>query len=547
MTAPSTTASVARGGNLAVTWAPDAAVAAPAQFGVWLVKGGVWSLAAVYDADGSASYTRQVPVSVPVDTGYQVYVYYRASSGDAWSVGGLAAGTLDVTGGVFSSIAVTAPSTTASVARGGNLTVSWAPDAPVAAPAQFGVWLVKGGVWSLAAVYDADNGASYTRQVPVSVPVDTGYQVYVYYRATSGDAWSVGGLAAGTLDVTGGVFSSIAVSAPATTASVARGGNLTVSWAPDAPVAAPAQFGVWLVKGGVWSLAAVYDADNGASYTRQVPVSVPVDTGYQVYVYYRATSGDAWSVGGLAAGTLDVTGGVFSSIAVTAPATTASVARGGNLTVSWAPDAPVAAPAQFSVWLVKGGVWSLAAVYDADNGASYTRQVPVSVPVDTGYQVYVYYRATQRRRLERRRPRRRHARRDGRRLQLDRRHRPVHHGQRRPGRQPHGQLGARRGRRRPGPVRRLAGQGRRLVAGRRLRRRQLRQLHAPGAGQRAGGHRLPGLRLLPRQQRRRLERRRPRRRHARRDALSCWRKGGRAPTGLAHPFAAGQNRRRHVL
>ena len=394
VSAPDAPASVARGGELAVSWAPDAAVPAPAQFGVWLVKGGVWSLAAVYDADGSADYTRQVPVNVPVDTGYQVYVYYRASSGDAWSVGGLAAGTLDVTGGVFSSIAVSAPSTTASVARGGELAVSWAPDAPVAAPAQFGVWLVKGGVWSLAAVYDADNGASYTRQVPVNVPVGDGYQVYVYYRADSGAAWSVGGLAAGTLDVTGGVFSSIAVTAPSTTASVARGGDLTVSWAPDAPVAAPAQFGVWLVKGGVWSLAAVYDADNSASYTRQVPVSVPVGDGYQVYVYYRASSGDAWSVGGLAAGTLDVTAGsVFESIDVTAPTGSTIRVQGGNLAVSWAPDAPVAAPAQFGVWLVRAGIWSLAAVYDADGSAAYVRSVALNVPVADGYQVYVYYRA----------------------------------------------------------------------------------------------------------------------------------------------------------
>ena len=105
--------------------------------------------------------------------------------------------------GVFSAIDVTAPSAPASVARGANLAVTWAPDVAVAAPAQFSVWLVKGGVWNQAGVYDADNSASYTRQVPVNVPVGSGYQVYVYYRASSGDAWSVGGLAAGAVEVTG--------------------------------------------------------------------------------------------------------------------------------------------------------------------------------------------------------------------------------------------------------------------------------------------------------------------------------------------------------
>ena len=34
---------------------------------------------------------------MPVANGYSLYVYYRASSGAAWSVYGLAAGTVNVT------------------------------------------------------------------------------------------------------------------------------------------------------------------------------------------------------------------------------------------------------------------------------------------------------------------------------------------------------------------------------------------------------------------------------------------------------------------
>ena len=396
VTAPDAPTSVAQGADLTVSWAPNVAVDAPGQFGVWLVKGGVWSLAAVYDADNGSDYTRQVAANVPVGTDYQVYVYYRADSGAAWSVGGLAAGAVEVTASTsFSSIAVTAPDAPTSVAQGADLTVSWAPNVAVDAPGQFGVWLVKGGVWSLAAVYDADNGSDYTRQVAANVPVGTDYQVYVYYRADSGAAWSVGGLAAGAVEVTASTsFSSIAVTAPDAPTSVAQGADLTVSWAPNVAVDAPGQFGVWLVKGGVWSLAAVYDADNGSDYTRQVAANVPVGTDYQVYVYYRADSGAAWSVGGLAAGAVEVTASTsFSSIAVTAPDAPTSVAQGADLTVNWAPNVAVDAPGQFGVWLVKGGVWSLAAVYDADNGSDYTRQVAANVPVGTDYQVYVYYRA----------------------------------------------------------------------------------------------------------------------------------------------------------
>ncbi len=36
----------------------------------------------------------------------------------------------------------------------------------------------------------------------LNVPVDTGYRIYVYYRATSGDPWGIYGMGPGTVDVT---------------------------------------------------------------------------------------------------------------------------------------------------------------------------------------------------------------------------------------------------------------------------------------------------------------------------------------------------------
>ena len=98
---------------------------------------------------------------------------------------------------------------------------------------------------------------------------------------------------------------------------------------------APVQFSVWLVgtppatAGG----GNVYDADGSPDYARHVTVDVPVGTSYHVYVYYRATSGDPWSVYGIAPGTVNV----VQAITVTSPATATDVARGTDLTVAWTP------------------------------------------------------------------------------------------------------------------------------------------------------------------------------------------------------------------
>ena len=394
VSAPSTPTGVARGANLSVTWAPNAAVNAPAQFSVWLVSGGgTWTQVGLFDADNSATYTRNVAADVPVADGYSLYVYCRASSGAAWSVYGLAAGTVNVTAPTtFTSINVTAPSTPTGVAKGANLSVSWAPNVAVPAPAQFSVWLVKGGTWTQVGLFDANNGASYTRSVAADVPVANGYSLYVYYRASSGAAWSVYGLAEGTVNVTAPpvVFNAIDVSVPA---SVAQGADLTVTWAPNLPVDLPAQFSVWLVKGGIWTQLGLFDANGGPSYARQVAADVPVGSGYQVYVYYRASSGAPWTVYGLAPGTVEVTASsVFKSISVSVPS---SVAQGADLTVGWAPNVPVAAPAQFSVWLVSsGGIWTQVGLFDADGGPDYAPNVAADVPVDSGYSLYVYYRAS---------------------------------------------------------------------------------------------------------------------------------------------------------
>ena len=70
--------------------------------------------------------------------------------------------------------------------------------------------------------------------------------------------------------------------------------------------------------GNSWYGGKIVSATGAASYSDSVNLDVPVDTGYKIFVYYRATSGDPWGIYGYAPGTVNVTAG-FSAISVTAP------------------------------------------------------------------------------------------------------------------------------------------------------------------------------------------------------------------------------------
>ena len=71
----------------------------------------VGKIHAAADTVGPNSYADCVALNVPVDTGYRVFVYYRATSGDPWGLYGMSPGTVDVTAG-FTAITVTAPTGT---------------------------------------------------------------------------------------------------------------------------------------------------------------------------------------------------------------------------------------------------------------------------------------------------------------------------------------------------------------------------------------------------------------------------------------------------
>ena len=328
---------------------------------------------------------------MPVDTGYKIYVYYRATSGDPWGIYGSASGTVNVTAG-FSSISVTAPTGTTTKAQGAAQPVSWAPNQAVGS-GQFSIWVVStANGWYVGKIVSATGAASYSDSVDLNVPGDTGYKIYVYYRATSGDPWGIYGSASGTVNVTAG-FSSISVTAPTGTTSKAQGAAQAVSWTPNTAVAS-GQFSIWVVStANGWYVGKIVVATGAASYSDSVDLNVPGDTGYKIYVYYRATSGDPWGIYGSASGTVNVTA-AFSSISVTAPTGTTSQAQGSSLPVSWTPNTAVAS-GQFSIWVVStANGWYVGKIVAADLKASYVDSVDLNVPVDSGYRVFVYYRAT---------------------------------------------------------------------------------------------------------------------------------------------------------
>jgi hypothetical protein len=110
-------------------------------------------------------------------------------------------GAVNVTG-PFSAISVTAPTGTTSQAQGTSLPVTWTTNANVTS-GEFSLWVVSSTYsgWYVGKIHAADGSASYSDSVTLSVPADSGYRVFVYYRATPADPWSIYGMSTGTVDV----------------------------------------------------------------------------------------------------------------------------------------------------------------------------------------------------------------------------------------------------------------------------------------------------------------------------------------------------------
>ena len=129
-------------------------------------------------------------------------------------------------------------------------------------------------------------------------------------------------------DVRGGSHS-ITVTAPTGASSQAQGSALPVTWTTNVTGGHRPVQHLGGQPGGGWFQGKIVAANGSAGYADSVTLNVPADTGYQIYVYYRATTGDPWGIYGLAPGTVDVTAPrVISAISVTAPTGASSQAQG---------------------------------------------------------------------------------------------------------------------------------------------------------------------------------------------------------------------------
>ncbi len=309
VTAPTGTTSQPQNSALPVTWTTNSAVAS-GQFSIWVVSpANGWYVGKIVPANGTNNYPNEsVNLDVPAGTGYRIFVYYRTSSADPWSIYGIASGTVDVTA-VLNTISVTAPTGTQTLAQGSGLSVSWTTNVPVSAPGEFSMWVVsQSNGWYMGTIVPADGTNSYpNKTVNLNVPAGTGYRIFVYYRASSADPWGVYGMAPGTVDVTAG-FTTISVTSPTGVVSQAQGSALQVSWTTNAPVSAPGEFSMWVVsQSNGWYMGTIVPADGTNSYpNKSVNLNVPIGVGYRIYVYYRAISTDPWGIYGLAPGTVTV-------------------------------------------------------------------------------------------------------------------------------------------------------------------------------------------------------------------------------------------------
>ena len=204
---------------------------------------------------------------------------------------------------------LTAPTGTGSYAQGSPVTVSWQATAPVVS-GEFGVFAVStGGVYYGGFVVGANGTANYSFNLPLAVPVGTGYTAAVGFRAIPGSGpWLVWRYSTGAFDVTAPIPPlSVTVTAPTGTGTYTAPAPVTVQWTPNTPVAS-GEFGIFAVStGGVYYGGWLVPATGLPNYTFNLPLAVPPGSGYTAAVLYRPTIGTgAWVIFSYSTGTFTV-------------------------------------------------------------------------------------------------------------------------------------------------------------------------------------------------------------------------------------------------
>ena len=231
---------------------------------------------------------------------YTARVYYAdkvANKATAYPVSG------QFTVGGVTSIAVTSPTAGSTYAPGAALPVHWTPDF-AASSGQFSIWVVSSqSEFYGGDIVAADGSVSYTGNPTLTAPVGTGYSVRVYYRSTPAASWTLYGQSAGTFTISAG-FTAITVTAPTGTSSKTQGASLPVTWTTDHAVAS-GEFGIWVVdhrRGWYGGKIVGRDRRQPSYDDERQPRTCRSASGYTIFVYYRATSGEPWGIYGLRAG-----------------------------------------------------------------------------------------------------------------------------------------------------------------------------------------------------------------------------------------------------
>ena len=294
VTAPTgTPASYTQGDRVTVTWTVSS-VTASGEFGVWAeASNGNWYGGDLKPASGgSANYTHSLTLNVPVGTGYRVAVMYRPTVGSGAWVFPVAYSSAFAVTAANVSVAVTAPTGTASYAQGDPVTVTWTAS-PDVTTGEYGVWAeATNGNWYGGDLVPAS--APHSHNLTLSVPVGTGYRIAVMYRPTAGSgAWVFPvAYSPGTFDVTASV--AVTVTAPTgTPASYAQGTPVSVTWTAS-PDVTTGEYGVWVeATNGNWYGGDLVPAS--VPHSHNLTLAVPVGTGYRIAVMYRPTAGSgAW-------------------------------------------------------------------------------------------------------------------------------------------------------------------------------------------------------------------------------------------------------------
>ena len=310
ITAPTGYGMHAVGDTLDVAWTSDRALGS-GEFAVWARSStGTLCLGDVVPATGGTSFTHGLVLDVPAGTGYRVVVAYRPIPGaGSWQSWAKSPGSFWVIGAGPQTLRITAPTGYGMHAVGDTLDVAWTSDRALGS-GEFCLWArSRAGVRYLGDVVPATGGTSFTHGLVLDVPAGVGYQVVVAYRPIPGAGiWLSCATSPGSFRVISARPPTLRITAPTGHGSLTVGDTLNVAWTSDRALGS-GEFAVWArSRAGIRYLGDVVPAAGGTSSRHGLVLNVPVGTGYQVIVAYRATPGTgSWGSLATSPGLFDVT------------------------------------------------------------------------------------------------------------------------------------------------------------------------------------------------------------------------------------------------